>query len=254
MNEYLTMLGLALIPAAGNFAGGAAAEFLPVSRRALSFALHAATGLVIAIVSIEIMPRALEIDPAWPMVAAFIAGGLFYIAADATIEKIQARRARSAEGEDGDAEAATGPWMIYFAVSIDLLSDGILIGASATLDVQLALLLAAGQVLADIPEGFATVATLKQQPMSRTKRLLLAAAFVVPVLVGATIGFFAVRGTSEAVKVGLLVFTGGVLTTAVVEEIVPEAHEEEDSRWATLSLIGGFALFMLLSLYLGEGH
>lgn len=59
------------------------------------------------------------------------------------------------------------------------------------------------------------------------------------------------RGQPEAVKLGLLAFTAGILMTVTIEEIVPEAHEQEDSRWATLCLIGGFALFALLSAYLG---
>ena len=48
-------------------------------------------------------------------------------------------------------------------------------------------------------------------------------------------------------KLGLLAFTAGILLTVAVEEIVVEAHEEEDSRWASLFMVGGFALFALLA-------
>jgi ZIP family zinc transporter len=43
-----------------------------------------------------------------------------------------------------------------------------------------------------------------------------------------------------------------VLTTVVVEEIVPEAHENGEARFAALVFVGGFALFALLSASMGR--
>jgi zinc transporter, ZIP family len=44
-----------------------------------------------------------------------------------------------------------------------------------------------------------------------------------------------------------------VLTTLVVEELVPEAHqalEKGEGRLAPIFFVGGFALFALISAYL----
>ena len=103
----------------------------------------------------------------------------------------------------------------------------------------------------DDTEGFATIATFKRQGLSRRARLLLAASFALPIFLGTTVGYWAVRGQPAAVKLALLAFTAGVLLTVTVEEIVPESHQEEDTRLATAALIGGFALFALLASYLG---
>lgn len=54
------VLGLALLPALGNFGGGLLAEFFETNKRRLNRALHAAASIAIAIVSIELMPEALE--------------------------------------------------------------------------------------------------------------------------------------------------------------------------------------------------
>ncbi|WP_344806027.1 hypothetical protein [Allohahella marinimesophila] len=54
------VLGLALLPAFGNFAGGLLAEFTSTPKNRLNNALHAASGIVIAVVAIEIMPEALQ--------------------------------------------------------------------------------------------------------------------------------------------------------------------------------------------------
>jgi ZIP family zinc transporter len=72
---------------------------------------------------------------------------------------------------------------------------------------------------------------------------------VLPLLFGATVGYLGVRGQPEIVKQTLLAFTANVLTTVVVEEIVPEAHEDGEARFAALVFVGGFAAFTLLSAY-----
>lgn len=125
-----------------------------------------------------------------------------------------------------------------------------MIGTGSTISPALGLLLALGQVPADIPEGFATVATFKAQGMSRRRRLLLAASFAIPILLGATLSYVVLRGQAEIYRLGLLAFTAGILLTVAVEEIVVEAHREEDSRLASLFLVGGFALFVALGEFL----
>jgi ZIP family zinc transporter len=60
MESYWLVLGLALLPALGNFSGGLLAEFFETNKSRLNKALHAAAGIVLAIVSTELMPEALE--------------------------------------------------------------------------------------------------------------------------------------------------------------------------------------------------
>ena len=109
-------------------------------------------------------------------------------------------------------------WGIYFGVAIDLFSDGIMIGTGSTVGTSLGLLLALGQVPADIPEGFATIATFKNKGVSKKLRYTLAVAFAVPILLGATLGYWAVRDSSKIVKYSLLAFTAGILLTVSIEE------------------------------------
>ena len=231
---------IALLPAAGNIAGGMLAEWRTVSSRTLSYALHAATGIVLAVVGIELVADAIETSVPWIPIAAFVAGGAFFIVVDHATDVLNARR-----GGDG------GPWLIYFGVAMDLFSDGIMIGAGSTVAVSLALLIALGQVAADIPEGFAVIATMKDKGVARTIRRMVSASFALPILAGTTISYLVVRERSELVQYSFLMFAAGVLVTVVVEELVPEAHEAGDEgHGATVSLVGGFALFSLLAAYL----
>ncbi|WP_312620768.1 ZIP family metal transporter [Haloarcula sp. 1CSR25-25] len=140
---------------------------------------------------------------------------------------------------------------IFAGVAVDLFSDGVMIGAGSTISLGLGLLLALGQVPADIPEGFATIATFKSKGVPRRTRLLLSLSFALPIFLGVTVGYWLVRGQPAIVKFGLLAFTAGILLTVAVEEIIPEAHKEGEARLAAVALVGGFALFTFISIYLG---
>ncbi|SHF60074.1 MULTISPECIES: ZIP family metal transporter [Halomonadaceae] len=242
MDSIWLVLGLALLPALGNFSGGLAAEVSLTTGRRLNYALHGAAGLVIAVVAVEIMPRVLEGLSAWLIALAFALGGIAYVGLEKLVEIIQKRQDR--QGENGQSSV----WMIYIAVSIDLFSDGLLVGAGSAVAPSVAIILAAGQVLADFPEGFAAIANMKDKGVRRSKRLLLSASFAIPVLSAAIFAYFVLRNQPEAFKLAALTFTSGLLTVAAIEDMVSEAHESgEDTHVSPLAFIGGFVLFVLVS-------
>ena len=148
-NGLVQVIGLALLPALGNLSGGVLAEWLRPSQRALNLALHAATGIILAVVAVKVMPAALQETPAWLLALAFLAGGGAYLLVEAGIKRWQQNKGMA---------AGTGACMVYVAIAADLVGDGLLIGAATAVTSQLGLALALGQVLADIPEGFAVVA------------------------------------------------------------------------------------------------
>lgn len=240
--ELWQVIVLALLPFAGNFSGGVLAELIDTTKRRVSIALHAAAGIVLAIIGVELMPRALQNTKPWIVVLSFCIGGIAAIALKRAVKGLQARRGGKA-----------GPWMIYIAVSTDLFTDGLLIGTGSAVSFTLALLLAVAQVLADIPEGFASIANFRSRGIPRRARLLLSAGFAIPILVAALGSYWLLRDATAAWQMGALAVAAGMLTVLAVEDIVPEAHEtSEDFTLATAAVIGGFALFTLLSAYFGD--
>lgn len=246
MPEFLIVMGLAMLPALANVAGGGLAEVFRVSGRALSLSLHLAAGIVLAVVGLELMPEALRAEPVWVPLLAFVAGGVVFVGLDRLVGVAQARFGRG--GEDGK-----GAYAIFGGVSMDLFSDGVMIGTGSVVNPALGLLLALGQIPADLPEGFAAVATLRNAGVPRRRRLLLSAGFAVPILVGAALGYLALRSAPEVLTLSVLALTGGALCAVVVEEMVSEAHEGETSSLGPVFLTAGFALFAAVSVYLGTG-
>ena len=239
MRNFLTVLGLSSLPALGNFIGGLLSEWLNPSQNFVNRALHAAAGIILAVVSVEVMPNALAIVPVWILASAFVGGGLLYLLIEAGIHRWQRNQ------PDG---AGAQAWMVYVAVSADLVGDGLLIGTGSAVSSQLALLLALGQVLADVPEGFSVLANFRNRDVGRKQRLLLSASFVIPVVGAASLAYFLLRGRQEIVKYTAMVFVAGLYSLAAVEDMLGEAHESaEDTRWSAISFLLGYALFLLVS-------
>ncbi|MFA0832823.1 MAG: ZIP family metal transporter [Methanobacterium formicicum] len=242
MNELLVIFLYSLLPVLGTFAGGLAAEFFQISKKNLSLALHAATGIILAVISVELIPRSLTATTPWIVILAFVAGGVFFVILDQLINYMQVK--------NGDLSQSTAAWAIFVGTTIDSFTDGLMIGTGALVSLNLGLLLAVGVVSADLPEGFATVAALKDKGIERKTRILLLVSASVPVLIGAAAGYLLVKGQPPIVEYSILAFTAGILLTVTVEEIIPESHKHGEARLAALVLISAFALFALISSYL----
>lgn len=244
MNPYLSTLALSAMPAIGSYIGGLLSEFIPPSKGNLSLTLHAAAGIILSVVGVEIMPQMLAADPPWLIFLAFVFGGGFFILMRRGIKFFQKRSNKS--------EQQSSAWVIFLAVGVDLFSDGLMVGTSSTIAFSLAVMVAIGHVMANIPTGMAAISSFKQSKTSALFRQMLSASFIFPPVIGATLGYWVVVGQPEVIKFMLLAFTAGILTTLVVENMVPEATEyEKENYQETLCFVVGFAFVALLSTYLG---
>ncbi len=241
MNEFYLLLILSLLPALGTFAGGAIAEIFHISRKTYSLALHAAAGIILAVISVVLLPEALKTTSPTIIVLAFILGGIFFVCIDNLINFIQGRSAN---------EETTTAWAIFMGVAIDSFTDGLMIGTGSLINIQFGLFLALGVVLADIPEGFANIAAFKEKKINRNIRIILNLLASLPVLAGALAGYFLINGQPIIIKYAVLAFTAGVLLTVTAEEIIPESHRNGEARLAALVLVVSFGIFVLLSTYI----
>ncbi|PSB26284.1 zinc/iron permease [Stenomitos frigidus ULC18] len=242
MQVFFFAITLSALPVVSNFMGAMLAEALPLSKRTLGLALHAVAGVLLAIVATELIPNVMIAKPAWATILALFLGGAFFVWVNQLLNVSRNRL----HGVDHN----TVSWVIFLSMAIDLFGDGLMIGTSLTISPHLGVMLASARVVAHIPEGFVTNAEFKSQKMPRTERFLLLIAFIIPVWLGATLGYWGLRGQADLPKLIVLAFTTGTLLVAIVEEIIPEAHQTQDTNWSMLTFIGSFALSMLFSSYL----
>lgn len=241
-SDLLRLTGLALLPVVGMVVGALAAEKWRLSHRALGAVLHAAAGVATAVVSIELMPQALDGIAPWQLVVGFLLGAL--------VSVLMANGVRRAVRGLGLGRA--GAWKVYLVTAIDLFGDGLMVGIGSAVAGGLGFVLALSQVIGNLPGGFVTIAQLRSRDVSRKIRLGAAASLFVPALAGAAGGYWLLRGQSDAMQNAALAFVAGLLLLATIEDLVPQADEPETPRWITTSAFAtGFCFFALISLYIG---
>jgi ZIP family zinc transporter len=239
MQGFLLAITLSALPVVSNFIGAMLAEALPLSKRTLGMALHAVTGVLLAIVATELIPNVMIAEPPWATILALFLGGTFFVWVNQLLNV--------SENRLHGVDYKTVSWVIFLSMAIDLFGDGLMIGTSLTIAPHLGIVLTSARVVAHIPEGFVTNAEFKSQKLPRTERFLLLIALIIPMWLGTTLGYWGLRRQADLPKLIVLAFTTGILITAIVEEILPEAHQTQDTNGSTLMFIGSFALSMLFS-------
>ncbi len=237
MSDFVFVLTLALLPVGGNLVGTLLAESVRTPRWIVGAALHAAAGIAIAVVSIDLMPRILPSTPTWVLISAFLAGAAVALSLALLVRGVRGARA----------------WMVSVAIAADLSSDGLMTGVGAAVASGLGLLIAVSQSVANIPGGFAAAASLQQNGVSKRKRLTVAAMLAIPAVVSCGLGYWLLRDASTITQNAALAAIIGILLVTTVEDVIPEGDASPRlPRWvSTMALAGGFVGLALLSTYLG---
>lgn len=240
---YNGALLLALAPAGGALLGGLLALFVRLSKLNLAFALHVGAGAVLAVVGVELLPRSLQTTSPILILASFVAGAGFFVGLGWIGNKIGQHLGKAGTGST---------YAVLFGVGIDLLTDGIMIYTGQQISNDLGLLLGIGLFIADFPEAFSTIASVRTK-MSFRFTLTTAAAFPVLVLLGVPLGSLLLAGQSPVLENVMLAFTAGILVLVVIEGLIPEAHQltRRQSGTAAFLFTLGFTALTALSLFIG---
>lgn len=142
-------------------------------------------------------------------------------------------------------------WLFVFAIALHNLPEGMAIGVSfSQADMAVGLPLTTAIALQDIPEGLAVALALRGAGFAPGTAVLVAAASGLLEPLGALIGVSLSSGLAVAYPVGLGLAAGAMLFV-VSHEVIPETHRNGHQTPATVGLMAGFALMMVLDTTLG---
>ena len=233
-----------MLPAIGSLIGVGLAEWREPPAWLVGGAMHAAAGLATAVAAIELVPRSIERIEIWLLAVTLVAGS-FASLGIASLSRAIGRGLPS----KGVRATTVGA---YVAVGVDLLTDGLMTGSGAAVAASLGVLLALSQVIGNLPGGFAIAANFKAAAIPRKQRLAMLAAYPLLPPLGAAVGYVALRNAGDLATGMALAFLAGLLLTATIEEIVPEADEPgAPRRISSPAFAGGFVLLILMATYLG---
>ena len=142
-------------------------------------------------------------------------------------------------------------WLFVFAIALHNLPEGMAIGVSfSQADMAVGLPLTTAIALQDIPEGLAVALALRGAGFAPGFAVLVSVASGVLEPVGALLGVGLSSGLALAYPAGLGLAAGAMIFV-VSHEVIPETHRNGHQTPATLGLMAGFALMMVLDTTLG---
>jgi ZIP family zinc transporter len=142
-------------------------------------------------------------------------------------------------------------WLFVFAIALHNLPEGMAIGVSFSQgDMAVGLPLTTAIALQDIPEGLAVALALRKAGLAPWLAVLVAAASGLLEPLGALLGVGLSSGLAVTYPIGLGLAAGAMIFI-VSHEVIPETHRNGHQTPATLGLMVGFALMMVLDTALG---
>ncbi len=142
-------------------------------------------------------------------------------------------------------------WLFVFAIALHNLPEGMAIGVSfSEADLSVGLPLATAIALQDLPEGMAVALAMRGAGFPAPLAVLVSAGSGLLEPFGALVGVGLSSGMALAYPVGLGLAAGAMLF-AVSHEVIPETHRNGHQTPATLGLMAGFAVMMMLDTTLG---
>jgi ZIP family zinc transporter len=188
-----------------------------------------------------------------PPVIGFVIGILFLLVLDKISAKINLEE-RFLEKSSIDKDT----FMLILAVTLHNIPEGMAIGVvlasvisgKDAVSMSEALILSAGIAAQNFPEGAIISAPLVSRGLSKNKSFIFGVLSGVVEPIGAGITIFL---TSLVLPIlpFVLAFAAGAMIYVVVEELIPEMHQDFNSDIGILSLTLGFSLMMLLDVALG---
>lgn len=142
-------------------------------------------------------------------------------------------------------------WLFVFAVALHNLPEGMAIGVSFSQnDMAVGLPLTMAIALQDIPEGLAVALAIRAAGFSSGLAVLVAGLSGILEPIGALLGVGLASGAAAAYPIGLGLAAGAMIFV-VSHEVIPETHRNGHQTTATIGLMAGFALMMVLDTTLG---
>ena len=156
------------------------------------------------------------------------------------------------EGAAGDGGTSSARvWLFVAAIALHNVPEGLAIGVGFGQEsLSRATALASGIALQDIPEGLVVAAAIVAAGYGRGLAFAVAAASGLAEPVAALAGA-ALVGVFGTLLPWALAFAGGAMLFVVAHEIIPESQRRGHRTAASLGLVAGFCLMMLLDTALG---
>ena len=242
MNTVVRAELLTAFPVAAAAAGAMIAVWRRPSGLVMSAVQHFAAGVVIAALVGEILPD-LKDEGQWAWaLGGFALGVGVVLALGAWGRRLDARPKERSAGADRSELARGLPMGLIAAVAIDLLIDGSLIGLGTTLGSTQAIILTTALTIEILFLALSVQGELVDAGMSAWPAASMSGGLGLLTGVGAIASAALLAGAGAGLVAAVLAFGAAALLYLAVEELLVEAHDEDESTALTAMFFLGFVV------------
>lgn len=207
------------------------------SEKILSLSLGFASGIMIGISTFSLIPESLNNGNLFTCVLGFICGASFLWIIDALLPHIHKTEV------DCDMYLKMG-YFIAFGIALHNLPEGLAIGVSKHVSLELSMYTALSIGIHNIAEGLSVAMPLCLGKAARLKIIYITSFTGLATFFGAIIGIL-MSNVSLSFISFTMAFAAGAMVYISSDELIPHSHSVH-SHFANVGIIAGFALALLL--------
>ncbi len=228
--------------------GAAIAYFLDLPHRLIAAVMGFGGGVLIAVLSFELMDHAYGVGGFWPTAGGFLSGAVVFSGANWALSARGAKHRKRCGGcvqQPTEGEAQGSGTAIAVGALLDGIPESLVIGLSFIGGKGAGLVVLVGFFLANVPQGLSSTSGMKQAGRS--------AAYIFGIWIGIAIlsGFAALIGYTLFGRFppGFVATTGafaaGGVLAMLAETMIPEAFEKAQHFIGIITVAGFLAAFLL---------
>ena len=226
-----------IAPVVASIGGSIFAAYKQPSAGIRNAIQHLASGVIFAVAAVELLPEIQEAS-----VAAVLAGGAAGVFAMIILRWAGRKLESRSQGEAGL------PTALLATTGVDLAIDGLLLGLGVVAGANLGLILTVALTLEVLFIGVAATATMQRRGLARRWSVGVPSALVFLLMAGAVLGATLFKDLSGPDLAALLSFGTVALLYLVTEELLVEAHEVEETPFASGMFFVGFLSFLAFEM------
>jgi zinc transporter, ZIP family len=225
----------------------------PIEKTTLNLMLGGAAGVMLAATSFSLLSPAINAARAiWPVQGIYViaigllAGAFFLILADRVIPYHHYIE------QDEHFDSRRKVWLFIIAVAVHNLPEGWAVGVTyGAGDGANGLALALAIAMQNVPEGLAVALPLMAMRYSPLHAIGIATLTGLIEPLGGLLGLLLAHSIKALMPIGMA-FAAGAMLFVILDDIVPAIQEQGKERKATMAVLLGFVLMMILDNAVGS--
>lgn len=220
-----------------------------LSHRTIAAVMGFGGGVLIAVLSVDLMNMAFKDGGAVAVVAGSLIGGALFSVINWRLARHGAKhrnRCGDCVQQPSESEHKGSGMAIAVGALLDGVPESIVIGLSLLSGGKIGLALVVGFFLANVPQGLSSASGMKSA--GRSHRYIFSVWIGIPLICGlaAAVGNFALGSAPPTVPATILAFAAGGVLAMLAESMIPEAFEDAQPFIGLITVVGFLAAFLIV--------